>query len=213
MEPPVKNAIVAVAGALAVTAAVISALPEPSPDAVPAAAPRPASSVSAHKPTGQDSHSAPSRSAQPTASKSASPTGSKSASPTATRSASPTPSSRSTASSRTTNIPDNSIPSPSDAGGPGSAEESGIEVEQPIPAEAFQAVQITGREPGASNAVLYVQRWEDDAWTAFPLPAVSDRSGNFTTHVELSTPGRYWLRVLDSRSGATSQPFVVVITR
>ena len=46
---------------------------------------------------------------------------------------------------------------------------------------------------------------------AFPMPAKTDESGQFTAFVELGQPGRYRLRVVDPDSGVTSKPFVLVI--
>jgi hypothetical protein len=48
-------------------------------------------------------------------------------------------------------------------------------------------------------------------WHAFPLPAKTDQSGQFTAYVELGQPGRYRLRVLDPDSRVTSKPSVLEI--
>jgi hypothetical protein len=48
---------------------------------------------------------------------------------------------------------------------------------------------------------------------AFPVPAKTDQSGQFTAYVELGQPGRYRLRVLDPGSGVKSEPFLLVIKR
>jgi len=65
-----------------------------------------------------------------------------------------------------------------------------------------------------------VQRWEEGKWLAFPVPARTDQSGQFTTYVEFGQPGLmsslgsrgvYRLRVLDPGSGVTSKPFVLLI--
>jgi len=48
---------------------------------------------------------------------------------------------------------------------------------------------------------------------AFPLPARTDQSGQFTAYVELGQPGLYWLRVVDPDSGLKSKQFLVVIRR
>jgi hypothetical protein len=75
----------------------------------------------------------------------------------------------------------------------------------------FQPVRIQGRYQAGANTFLRVQRREGAEWVAFPLPAKTDQSGQFTTYVELGQPGRYQLRVLDPNSGATSKTFVLVI--
>ena len=80
-----------------------------------------------------------------------------------------------------------------------------------VSAKPFQVVQIQGTYPGGAGTFLQVQRWEGDRWLAFPVPTRTDRSGNFTAHVEIGRPGRYRLRVLDPDSGVTSKPFVLVI--
>jgi hypothetical protein len=78
-------------------------------------------------------------------------------------------------------------------------------------ARPFEAVRIQGTYSGAAETFLRVQRWEKGMWLDFPLPTKTDHLGQFTTYVELGRPGRYWLRVMDPRSAATSKPFVLVI--
>lgn len=79
-------------------------------------------------------------------------------------------------------------------------------------AKPYQTVTITGRHSGGADTLLQVQRKQQDRWVAFPVPTTTDQSGRFTTWVELGRPGRYWLRVRDPGSGATSEPFLLVIT-
>jgi hypothetical protein len=103
---------------------------------------------------------------------------------------------------------------PSSASDPrtGSPGEKTIQLEDVADsAGPFQAVRIHGIYHGGPNRFLRVQRWERGKWLAFPLPAKTDQSGQFTTYVELGQPGRYQLRVLDPDSGVTSKPFVLVI--
>ncbi len=78
-------------------------------------------------------------------------------------------------------------------------------------ASPMEAVRIQGRYRGGARTFLRVQRWEGGKWLYFPVPTKTDRSGQFTTYVELGQPGRYTLRVLDPDSGVTSEPFVLVI--
>ena len=80
------------------------------------------------------------------------------------------------------------------------------------PARSFQTVRIEGTYRGGPDTFLQVQRWEGGQWLAFPLPAKTDKSGRFTTFVELGQPGVYQLRVVDPDSGVTSKTFVLVIT-
>jgi len=102
----------------------------------------------------------------------------------------------------------------SNANGVGSAEDGNIHVTKPAGvAKPFQAVPITGTQPGAPETDLQVQRLERGRWLAFPLPTQTDMSGQFATYVELNVPGQYWLRVVDPKSGATSEQFPVTIRR
>jgi hypothetical protein len=78
-------------------------------------------------------------------------------------------------------------------------------------AKPFQAVAISGTHRAGPSTLLQVQRREQGRWVSFPLPTMTDRSGQFSTYVELSEPGLYWLRVLDPGSGATSDSFRLVI--
>ena len=78
-------------------------------------------------------------------------------------------------------------------------------------ARPYQTVPISGTYRGGSDALLRVQRWEQGRWRAFPLPAKTDQSGQFTAYVELGQPSRYRLRVLNPDSGVASEPFVLSI--
>ena len=78
-------------------------------------------------------------------------------------------------------------------------------------ARPFQTVRIQGKYRGRADTYLRVQRWDEGAWLAFPLPTKTDQSGKFTAYVELEHPGRYPLRVLDPDSGTTSKTFVLLI--
>ncbi len=93
-----------------------------------------------------------------------------------------------------------------------SAEERTIQLEDlALSARPFQAVRIHGTYHGVAETFLRVERWEAGKWLAFPLPAKTDQSGQFTTYVEFAQPGRYRLRVLDTNTGVTSKIFVLVI--
>jgi len=78
-------------------------------------------------------------------------------------------------------------------------------------AKPFESVRIQGTHSGRAETFIRVQRWEGGMWLDFPLLTKTDRVGQFTTYVELGQPGRYWLRVVDPDSAATSEPFVLVI--
>ena len=90
-----------------------------------------------------------------------------------------------------------------------------LALEQPAgTAEPFEAVRIRGTHSGGTRTTfLRLQRWERGAWRTFPVPTRSDRTGRFTTHVELGRPGRYRLRVLDPGSGVASEPVLLVVGR
>jgi hypothetical protein len=103
-------------------------------------------------------------------------------------------------------------PSPTTDPKNGSQEEQTIQLEDVADsATPFEAVRIQGTYHGGADTFLRVQRWEGGKWLDFPLPTKTDKSGQFTTHVEFGQPGRYRLRVLDPDSGVTSKPFVLVI--
>jgi hypothetical protein len=78
-------------------------------------------------------------------------------------------------------------------------------------ARPFQTVRIEGTRRGGPDTFLRVQHWEGGKWLSFPLPAKTDRWGQFTAFVEFGQPGRYRLRVLDPVSGVTSKTLVLVI--
>jgi hypothetical protein len=80
-------------------------------------------------------------------------------------------------------------------------------------AKPFETVRISGTYRGGAETFVRVQRWENGAWQAFPVPAKTDASGKFTAYVELSQPRRYRLRVLDPQSGVRSEPVLLVVRR
>ena len=101
---------------------------------------------------------------------------------------------------------------PASAPRSGSAEREAIQVKDvAASARPFETVRIRGSYRDGADTLLRVQRWEDGKWLAFPLPAKTDKSGQFTAYVELGQPGRYRLRLLDPSTGLTSKPFVLVI--
>ena len=102
----------------------------------------------------------------------------------------------------------------SPASDPGSTTTSGAliqVVENSGAAKPFQTVRIQGAYRGGAETLLRVERWEAGKWVAFPLPAKTDKSGQFTAFVELGQPGRYRLRVLDPGTGVTSEPSELLV--
>ena len=59
--------------------------------------------------------------------------------------------------------------------------------------------------------MVRVERWKSGKWLAFPIPARTDQSGQFSAYVDLGQPSRYRLRVQDLDSGVKSEPFVLVV--
>jgi hypothetical protein len=95
---------------------------------------------------------------------------------------------------------------------PGSAQQKAVQVANlPRSAEPFQPVRLQGTYRGGADTFVRVQLWQAGKWVNFPLATKTDQSGRFTAYVEPGPPGRYLLRVVDADSGATSQPFVLVI--
>ena len=103
-------------------------------------------------------------------------------------------------------------PGSGDTTGSGSPEAKTIQFANSVgSAKPYQPVRIQGTYRGGPNTFLRVQRWEEGVWLAFPVPTMTDRSGQFTAHVEFGVPGRYRLRILDPDSGVKSEPFVLVV--
>jgi hypothetical protein len=81
-----------------------------------------------------------------------------------------------------------------------------------LSAEPFQTVRLRGTyAPLDRPTALRVQRQQQGEWVSFPLPVVTDGSGNFTAHVDLGRPGRYRLRIMDPETDTTSDVAVLHI--
>ena len=92
------------------------------------------------------------------------------------------------------------ITSSATPGPPSSSAGRVIQLEDPADAaKPFQTVEIQGTYRGGADTSLRVQRWEGGQWLDFPLPTVTDQSGQFTAYVELGEPGRYRLRAAGPR--------------
>jgi len=62
----------------------------------------------------------------------------------------------------------------------------------------FETIQIPGRYRGVRGPTqLRVQIEQPGGWTQYPLPAVTQPSGQFRAFVELGGPRRYRLRIVD----------------
>ena len=86
-----------------------------------------------------------------------------------------------------------------------------IEVEDPTRSRAVRDRSRSRHLRGGGHRFLQVQWWVNGSWRAFPVPAKTDPSGEFTAYVELGRPNSYRLRVRDPQSGVTSEPFTLVI--
>jgi hypothetical protein len=81
-----------------------------------------------------------------------------------------------------------------------------------LSSEPFQTVRLQGTyAPLDEPTALRVERRQRGQWVSFPLPVVTDRSGNFTAHVDLGRTGRYRLRIMDPETGTTSEVAVLHI--
>jgi hypothetical protein len=70
---------------------------------------------------------------------------------------------------------------------------------------ALEIVELTGSYPGAApGTTLNVQRRQNGAWVAFPLPTVVLPSRRYVAHVELGRVGAHRLRVVAPGSGDRS---------
>jgi hypothetical protein len=70
----------------------------------------------------------------------------------------------------------------------------------------FETVQIPGRYRGVSGSTrLRVQVEEPGGWTPYPLPIITQPSGQFRAFIELGEAGRYRLRIVDPARHRASQ--------
>jgi hypothetical protein len=95
---------------------------------------------------------------------------------------------------------------------PTTPEEGSLQLESSsYSGQPFETVPIQGTYAGAEpGTTLRVQRQQDGSWVSFPLRAVTDEDGNFSTYVELG-PGTYRLRVADVEKDVVSDEFVLRI--
>jgi hypothetical protein len=76
----------------------------------------------------------------------------------------------------------------------------------------FETVEIAGRYRGVDDrAELRVQLREPDGWTTFPLPTVTQPSGEFRAYVEVGGPGRYQVRIVDPEEDRASTVLTLLI--
>ena len=74
----------------------------------------------------------------------------------------------------------------------------------------MENIDLTGVYPGGEGAILRVQRFENGAWSDFPVTA-SVSNETFTTYVQTSQQGLNKFRVVDTDSGLASNAVRVTI--
>jgi len=74
----------------------------------------------------------------------------------------------------------------------------------------MQNIDLTGVYTGGEGAILQVQRFENGAWSDFPV-TVSVSNETFTTYVQTGQPGVNRFRVVDTDSGKPSNEVKVTI--
>lgn len=68
----------------------------------------------------------------------------------------------------------------------------------------FETIQIQGRYRGAPGPTrLRLQIQQPSGWAQYPLPAVTQPSGEFRAFVELGQPGKYRLRIVNPNRDAS----------
>ena len=77
--------------------------------------------------------------------------------------------------------------------------------------EPFETIQIPGTYVGVDGpARLRLQMRRAAGWTWFPLPVVTQPSGEFRAYVELGA-GQYRLRLVDPETGVRSQVLTLLV--
>jgi hypothetical protein len=74
----------------------------------------------------------------------------------------------------------------------------------------MQQIDLTGTYPAGEGAVLQVQRFENDAWTDFPV-TMSVTGGTFATYVQTARAGENKFRVVDTDSDVMSNEVTVTV--
>jgi hypothetical protein len=75
---------------------------------------------------------------------------------------------------------------------------------------AMQQIDLSGSYPQGEGAILQVQRFENAAWTDFPV-TVSVSGETFATYVQTGQGGETKFRVVDTDSGLASNEVVVTV--
>ncbi len=113
---------------------------------------------------------------------------------------------------------DSSIPAPEETLEPS----PGTESSSSAPAEAIslsatqqsvapmQQIDLTGTYPSGEGAILQVQRFENGAWSDFPV-TMSVSGGTFATYVQTSQVGPNKFRVVDTDTQVASNELTVTV--
>ncbi len=74
----------------------------------------------------------------------------------------------------------------------------------------MQQIDLTGTYPSGEGAILQVQRFENGAWSDFPV-TMSVSGGTFATYVQTSQVGENKFRVIDTDTQVASNELVVKV--
>lgn len=74
----------------------------------------------------------------------------------------------------------------------------------------MQQIDLTGTYQGGEGAILQVQRFEDGAWSDFPV-TMSVSGGTFATYVQTSRVGPNKFRAVDTDSDVVSNEVTVTV--
>jgi hypothetical protein len=106
-----------------------------------------------------------------------------------------------------------SQPSVSDAGSTGPVKRMIHLVAASSTAKRYHALRLHGRYKGVQRPVsLRVQERIKHTWVTYPLPAMTNSSGRFTTFVSLARFGLARVRVIDPRTGLAAPAVSVRVT-
>lgn len=74
----------------------------------------------------------------------------------------------------------------------------------------MQQIDLTGTYPAGEGAILQVQRFENGAWSDFPV-TMSVSGGTFATYVQTSQVGPNQFRVVDTDTQVASNELTVTV--
>jgi hypothetical protein len=110
-----------------------------------------------------------------------------------------------------------SIPTPEDSEEPSAGESTSEAPATGISLAAtqqsvspMQQIDLTGTYPGGEGAILQVQRFENGAWSDFPV-TMSVSGGTFATYVQTSQVGPNKFRVIDTDTQVASNELTVTV--